>query len=259
MKVILVDDEELIRLGLEKICLREGPDVEIIGSHRNGAEAWSQLSMLPPQGVDLLISDIRMPVMDGFELIERCRRSFPDLPIIVLSGFSDFDYARRALRFGVTDYLLKPIDKPELLSLLKRTAAARTAEDPLDGGDSAAFSSASQPAPDHYVVERLKSLLESEYDQPLEFARLAERLGMNSSYISRLFKIETGQTLTEYLIGIRMNHAKKLLVEQPELKNYEIAEKVGYGDPVHFNKLFKKTVGMTPKDYKNAAYHPRSH
>ncbi|NGZ75332.1 helix-turn-helix domain-containing protein [Saccharibacillus alkalitolerans] len=255
MKIMIADDEDLIRLGLEKICLREVPGAEIVGSHRSGAEAWNRLSTLPPGGIDALITDIRMPVMDGFELIRRSREIMPNLPVIVLSGFNDFEYARRALRFGVTDYLLKPIDKPELLALLTQIRSARKKEEELSAGSDAPETESS---PDHYAVERLKSMIESEYAEPLEFAELAERLGMNPSYVSRLFKLETGQTLTDYLIALRMDRAKRLLVEQPELKNYEVAEKVGYGDPVHFNKLFKKIVGMTPKDYKNNAFRSRS-
>lgn len=241
MKLMIADDEELIRLGLEKICLREVPGAEVIGSHRNGAEAWKQLSELARGEIDVLITDIRMPVADGFELIRRCRERWIDLPIIVLSGFNDFEYARRALRFDVTDYLLKPIDKPELIALLEgiRLEYATISEPETDG------------SPDHYAVERLKAIIEREYTQPLEFAELAERIEMNPSYVSRLFKNVTGQTLTDYLIGVRMAHAKRLLEDQPELKNYEIAERIGYGDPVHFNKLFKKTVGMTPKDYRH--------
>ncbi|MNE84130.1 HTH-type transcriptional activator Btr [compost metagenome] len=101
------------------------------------------------------------------------------------------------------------------------------------------------------MVEQTKSILEREYGQNFELERLAETVGMNASYISRLFKYKTGQTITDYLIGIRIAKAKELLTGQPDLKNYEIAEMVGYSDPVYFNKLFKKMCGMTPKDYKS--------
>ena len=247
MKLMIVDDEELIRLGLEKICLREVPGTEVIGSHRNGAEAWKQLSELPRGAVDVLITDIRMPVVDGFELIRLCRERWSDLPIIVLSGFNDFDYARRALRFGVTDYLLKPIDKPELIALLEHIRLEHCS---VPGNET-------DTSFDHYAVDKLKAIIDQEYAQPLEFAELAERIEMNPSYVSRLFKTVTGQTLTDYLIGVRMSHAKQLLTQQPELKNYEVAERIGYSDPVHFNKLFKKVVGVTPRDYRNATQHKK--
>lgn len=95
-------------------------DVHVIGSYGNGLEAWEHLEKLSREDIDLLITDIKMPRMDGFKLIEQARDHMEDIPIAVLSGFSEFEYARRAIRHGVMDYLLKPIDKTQLYELLKR-------------------------------------------------------------------------------------------------------------------------------------------
>ncbi|MHA6531435.1 response regulator transcription factor [Paenibacillus sp. BAC0078] len=251
IKVMIADDEEVIRRGLEKITSRMDLEVKVIGSYGNGAEAWNHLRELTLEDVDLLITDIKMPRMDGFGLIEEARGHLKELPIAVLSGFSEFEYARKAMRHGVLDYLLKPIEKAQLYDLLKSVAdnkklkeAASEPEEIPHGGE-------------HYVVEQTKSILEKEYGQNFELERLAETVGMNASYISRLFKYKTGQTITDYLIGIRIAKAKELLIGQPDLKNYEIAERVGYSDPVYFNKLFKKMCGMTPKDYKSGYRVPR--
>ena len=251
---MIADDEEVIRRGLEKITSRMDLEVEVIGSHGNGLEAWNHLSTLSAEGIDLLITDIKMPRMDGFKLIEEARGYMKHLPIAVLSGFSDFDYARRAIRFGVLDYLLKPIEKIQLYELLKRVEENKQlqAEEPKlqelqapEGGE-------------HYVVEQTKRILDKEYGQNFELERLAEKVGMNASYISRLFKYKTGQTITDYLIGVRIARAKELLTGRPDLKNYEIAEMVGYSDPVYFNKLFKKICGVTPKDYKGGCRVPKA-
>lgn len=245
---MIADDEEVIRRGLEKIASRMDLGVQVIGSYGNGLEAWNHLQKLSLNEIDLLITDIKMPRMDGFKLIEEARAHLKTLPIAVLSGFSEFDYARKAMRFGVLDYLLKPIDKAQLYDLLhsveesKQTAAAAVPDEvlpqPPEGGE-------------HYVVEQIKSILEQEYGLNFELERLAESVGMNASYISRLFRHKTGQTITDYLIGIRITEAKKMLLGHPDLKNYEIADRVGYSDPVYFNKLFKKMCGMTPKEYKS--------
>lgn len=248
IRIMIADDEEVIRRGLEKIASRMDLEVQVIGSYGNGLEAWNHLQKLSLNEIDLLITDIKMPRMDGFKLIEEARAHLKTLPVAVLSGFSEFDYARKAMRFGVLDYLLKPIDKAQLYELLqsveesKRTAAVSVPDvvlpQPPEGGE-------------HYVVEQIKSILEQEYGLNFELERLAESVGMNASYISRLFKHKTGQTITDYLIGIRITEAKKLLLDHPDLKNYEIADRVGYSDPVYFNKLFKKMCGMTPKEYKS--------
>ncbi|MNI63628.1 putative response regulatory protein [compost metagenome] len=172
----------------------------------------------------------------------------------MLSGFSDFEYARRAIRYGVMDYLLKPIEKTQLFELLKRVETDKR----LKLADAEQHAVQAPEGGEHYVVEQTKSILEREYGHNFELERLAEAVGMNASYISRLFKYKTGQTITDYLIGIRIAKAKELLTEQPDLKNYEIAELVGYSDPVYFNKLFKKICGMTPKDYKSGCRVPKN-
>ncbi|ASA19956.1 response regulator transcription factor [Paenibacillus donghaensis] len=254
IKVMIADDEEVIRRGLVKITSRMDLEVKVIGSYGNGLEAWEHLSTLGEEDIDLLITDIKMPRMDGFMLIEEVRVHMKNLSIAVLSGFSEFEYARRAIRYGVLDYLLKPIEKAQLYELLKRVQDKKAAA--LKTGVESV-----QPVPEggeHYVVEQTKAILEKEYVHNFELERLADTVGMNASYISRLFKFKTGQTITDYLIGIRIAKAKELLMEHPDLKNYEIAEKVGYSDPVYFNKLFKRICGMTPKDYKSGYRIPKS-
>lgn len=248
INIMIADDEEVIRRGLEKISSKMDLDVNVIGSYGNGAEAWRHLELLSGRDIDLLITDIKMPKMDGFQLIEQARNHLQTLNIAVLSGFSEFEYARRAIRFGIMDYLLKPIDKAQLHELYTKVETqkrhrAELEEEPVQP----------QEGGEHYVVEQIKLILEKEYRQNFELERLSDRVGMNASYLSRLFKCKTGKTITDYLIGIRITKAKELLKDHPDLKNYEIAEKVGYNDPVYFNKLFKKVCGVTPKDYKSGA------
>ncbi|MDQ6421207.1 response regulator [Paenibacillus sp. LHD-117] len=238
MKVIIADDEEMIRRGLAKILGNMGLDVEIVGSYSNGLDAWTHISGLADGELDVLITDIKMPMMDGLKLAEKLK----DRPIvkIVLSGFSEFDYARKALRFGVMDYLLKPVDKGALQELLLRIRQEKAEEakpaDPADKGNSAA--------------QQVRAVLESEYAKSPDMEALAEQVGMSANYLSRLFKQETGETITDYLIAVRIAKAKQFLTDHPHLKNYEIAQLVGYADPVYFNKLFKKVVGVTPKEYR---------
>ncbi|MFD2670885.1 response regulator [Marinicrinis sediminis] len=247
MRMIIVDDEDFIRLGMEKILSKMDMDIDIIGSYSNGMDALNHLSKLNEQEIDVLITDIKMPIMDGLKLVEHAGEQMKGLSMIILSGFSEFEYARKALRYGVVDYLLKPVDKQQLYQLLRqiydRKARSPQVERELSTSGDKAHS-------EHYVIDQIKSILDQEYDQPFELEKLAETIGMSSSYISRLFKNETGATITDYLIQLRIAKAKQFLTDHPNLRNYEIAQFVGYGDAVYFNKLFKKMVGMTPKEYK---------
>ena len=250
MQIMLVDDEEIIRLGLSKIISQMELDAVIIGSYGNGLDALNHLTRLNPGEVDLLITDIKMPMMDGLKLIEHARAKFEELPIIVLSGFNEFEYARKALRYGVMDYLLKPIDKTELYKLLKRLGPPISLEAAAlpDGGE--IDLEEAEASSEHYVVERIKGILDKEYDRVFELERLADQINLSPSYISRLFKSSTGLTITDYLIQLRIEKAKQFLSDHPDLKNYQISQLVGYSDAVYFNKLFKRMTGMTPKDYK---------
>ncbi|WP_141504584.1 response regulator transcription factor [Paenibacillus luteus] len=248
MNIIIADDEEFIRLGLEKILTKMDLDIKVIGSYSNGMDAWAHISKLGEGELDVLITDIKMPMMDGLKLIEHLRGKA--IATIVLSGFSEFEYARKALRYGVRDYLLKPVDKANLYEQLVKIKQEQS---------EAADAAAALPNPpgetvssekEHHVIEQMKAILEAEYGKNFEMERIAETVGMSANYLSRLFKQETGMTLTDYLIDIRIEKAKQFLTDHPNLKNYEISQLVGYSDPVYFNKLFKKMVGDTPKDYK---------
>ncbi|MFC5653558.1 response regulator [Paenibacillus solisilvae] len=247
MKLIIVDDEQLIRMGLEKIILKMDFEIEVAGSFANGMEAWTYLSKPGHEEPDVLITDIKMPMMDGLRLIELVREKNKDISIVVLSGFNEFEYARSALRFGVRDYLLKPVDKTllfDLLTKLRHEKYAQAAFEDDPGDERLPIES------EHHVIDQVKTILERDYDKNFELERLAEMVELNASYLSRLFKNKTNMTITDYLILIRIEKAKQLLSDHPHLKNYEVSSLVGYNDPVYFNKLFKKIVGITPKDYK---------
>ena len=101
------------------------------------------------------------------------------------------------------------------------------------------------------VVETVKNFIHRHYSEELELGRLAEEVFLTPSYLSKLFKTETGETITDYWISVRMEKAKELLRENQSLKTYEVGEQVGYGDPAYFNKVFKKVVGSTPKEFRS--------
>ncbi|MGO4547955.1 helix-turn-helix domain-containing protein [Paenibacillus sp. 2TAB23] len=249
MNIIIADDEEFIRLGLQKILTKMDLDIQVIGSYSNGMDAWAHISKLGDGELDVLITDIKMPMMDGLKLIEHLRDK--KVATIVLSGFSEFEYARKALRHGVRDYLLKPVDKSNLYDLLIRIKQERGEQAQIvEANDTPQLAEAISKEKEHHVIEQMKSILEQEYGKNFEMERMAETVGMSANYLSRLFKQETGMTLTDYLIDIRIEKAKQFLTDHPNLKNYEISQLVGYSDPVYFNKLFKKMTGETPKDYK---------
>lgn len=120
LKILLVDDERLIREGLKKIISRMGKDYQVIGEAENGSVALQLISKTIP---DVVITDIRMPVMNGVELVKKLRETLPSVRNVVLSGFEDYNYVRDTLKHGAIDYILKPIKNETIISLLKEIEA----------------------------------------------------------------------------------------------------------------------------------------
>lgn len=495
LRIVLVDDETSIREGLAKIISKENAGFIVAGICSNGQEALKLIESTD-EVVDVVITDIRMPLVDGLELIKQLKSIQPDIRCIIMSGFTDFEYARQALRYSAVDYLLKPINKKQLFKLLYELEREKEAclgkeqryrtgvllsylksstslcsklpelslqlsyftvhvlrsrdidalharlnlavldwagsSDIVDTGDgtlalisyfsqeprvelvkkllaqlrpalvsvgvvhagssrvyqqaaqlSEAYSEAlracdyglydystwsgwhyddlPQPEPDitdwfirtreilgehmqilntsqikadleklfgelkqvkasrqsiillcrlifdtalaelpewrsfydtaveeqlreqmltclafeelkglffsfflkgleeiranrlqlaDRSVETVKRWIRENYDQQAELSSLANMVYLTPSYLSKLFKQETGMTITDYLIEMRIKKAKHLLKTCPDLKIHEIGCEVGYPDPAYFNKLFKRVVGVTPSEYK---------
>lgn len=514
MKIVLIDDEDTIRLGMEKIIRSQFPQFQIAGSFDNAAEALAAICSRELEA-HVVITDIKMPYMDGLSFIETLRASRPDVRCIILSGYNNFEYARKAIQYGVEDYLVKPLDKQELYQLLlkvqeelaaeqerlRRQGSRRTEEAlrrMLEGGEgrpgteegelpplermeavngllvirlshetaaerlllelnrqvmpsiaavvqmnertiavlaslelqaesgakalrrvslrivdslqnrcggfmavgeqllppgtgewarayqealAASRSSyldgagnsvtaaaemiartehsrisiysldeqlktvcelrdcggclellkryfseieknrlpydemvyvignvfytlmtkveglsdclkelegrtfdfreellrrfgfenvkewlprlvrrwfealAARPAPaGSRVLDTVKALIQERFHEEIDMVELAEAVYLNPSYLSAMFRKETGQTLTEFVIQLRMTRAKELLRERLDLKAYQVGELVGYGDGVYFSKIFKKHVGVTPQQFRNLAF-----
>ncbi|OIJ21569.1 two-component system response regulator [Anaerobacillus alkalidiazotrophicus] len=117
MNVLITDDEVQIRKGLRMKVDWEKEGFQIVGEASNGQEALEKIKVTD---VDIVITDVRMPIMDGIEFVKRCNLEHPHIKVIVLSGYSDFEYVRSSLIEGVKDYLLKPVAPDELVDVLRR-------------------------------------------------------------------------------------------------------------------------------------------
>ena len=119
IKVFLVEDEAIIRRGIKKNVEWEKNGFEFVGEAGDGEYAYPQILKTEP---DILITDIKMPFMDGLELSEQVKKVLPATKIMILSGYNEFDYAKMAIKIGVTDYLLKPISSEKLLDAVNKVA-----------------------------------------------------------------------------------------------------------------------------------------
>jgi len=263
LKLIIVEDEPAVRRELALLTPWEDMGLILSGEAADGIEALALADRVKP---DIVVTDIRMPGMDGLALIEeldrRAQASGEMLPeIIVLSGYSEFEYARAAMHFGVCEYLLKPVEddamraaveksreRIEARSVQARVARSVFAEYEPGGG---------QGCRDGYVDGALR-LINERYIQGVSIEEAAAELRISAGHLSRVFRQETGYTFVDYLMRIRIKRAAELL-RDPMVKIYEVADLVGYSDARYFARIFKKITGFTPKEFKDgAALPPRS-
>ena len=237
-KVIVADDEKLIANNIARRIEEGSGAFRVISRAGTGLEALQQAGELLP---DVVFSDIKMPEMDGVELIARLRETHPEILCVIVSGYSDFAYMKAAIQNSAVDYLLKPVNPEELQRLLQRLEKTLLAREQqvVSRRESDAAS----------LAESVRIYLQENYARQVDFSALAESLAVSAPYLSRIFHEQTGTSPSRYLTELRMRQAKKLLMDTG-LTVREIAERVGYPDPFHFSRSFRNAVGCSPARFR---------
>ena len=244
-RVVLVDDERLIIRGLSTVVPWAELGCEVAGAAHDGAAGLALIRELRP---DIVMTDIRMPNMDGLTMLAAIRSEFPEIQMSVLTAYRDFEYARRAITLGVCRYLLKPSDLEELKEAVKQMASRLDAMPGLREGNEGDESV--KEAGNHLVKAALAYMKEHCTEQHLSLGDVADHVYVSQWHLSKLLNRETGQGFFDLLGSMRIARAKKLLAD-PALRIHEIAETAGFSDVAHFSRSFKKLTGLTPGEYRN--------
>jgi len=244
---VVAEDEERMRAYLTRKTTELDRALECVGAAADGEEAVELVERHLP---DLLITDIKMPVLDGLELVERIRRTNPELRILIVSGYSEFEYARRAIELGVDDYILKPVDVEKLREILRRIRIRLEAS---AGMVDAEFGLDRIGARETELAKSVEVYLQENYRHSYSLERLASIFGCKPAYLLRLYRKVTGRTPTQDLIRLRIEKAKRLLVGHPHIEVKQVAAAVGYVDPLYFSRVFKKETGLNPSMFKDSA------
>ncbi|MFC4600603.1 response regulator transcription factor [Cohnella hongkongensis] len=344
MKILIVDDEPVIRKGVIKLLGASPVAFSEIEEARSGEEA---LRLIEGGKPDLVMTDIRMSVMSGLDLIERIRAVDAGIEVIVLTGYAEFHYVQRALRNQVSDYLLKPITQESLNEVLAKTMLkdpakwasqidladiramtgtaaalvksvlaenrdemrARLAEwfafcrdkgysftemkrvmahlellfrselvlivkDRPGGGSadlqrnaasvdelfenwerylvgqSASIADKRSPRNKRVVEDAIRFIGEEYGNSGLNLQLIADRAGVSPAYMSKIFREVMGKPITQYISEFRLEAARRIIVGRPETKISAVAEECGFSDYPYFSKIFKKTYGVSPLEYK---------
>lgn len=239
LKLLIADDEDMIRRGVAKYIKLHTDRFSQIYEAENGQEAIDLLLRYRP---DVVLLDVQMPLKNGLDVMAESDRAGLHPVTIILSGYDEFAYARKALQYGAKEYLLKPVRAADILSCVHRLADEWIGpeEEPGESGD------ADSP---HHLVKRAREYMNEHYAENLTLGDVAEAVGISAGYLSTLFSQNLQRGFIDDLNQIRIERACCYL-EQNYLKNYEIAYKVGFRDEKYFSKVFKKVKGVSPKEYR---------
>ncbi len=244
LKILIVDDETVVRRGVMLGVDWGQIGCAIVGEAANGEEG---LALAKEHRPDLIITDIRMPKMDGIQMMNAIREQGFNTHVIVLTAYSDFSYAQSALKLGADDYLLKPFRDQELLSAVMKILQKEKARE-FPSPD--AVLPAAAAGKSKYVQEAIHYIARHYGDSDMGITAIAGHLNVSESYLSHVFKKETNCTVTGYLTQYRIHTAMKLF-KDCRLKVYEVARQVGYKDVTYFGSTFKKLAGMSPSEYQD--------
>lgn len=237
--MVICDDEMILRNGLKSWVEKSGLPLKVSGTAGNGPQA---LELIADQKPFIALMDINMPGMAGLDVIEEIQNRGIDTRFIIISGHDEFQYARRACHLGVVDYLLKPIDREELVELLKKVLEQIRKEQ---------LTQKIFVEKEDTTKEKILGYIQDHFtEQQFSLGQLAEQFHLSQSYVTRLIKQETGSSFSELLTRMRIDRAVSLLVRSPDMKLVEIAERTGFASQHYFSRVFKEKTGFSPADYR---------
>jgi two-component system response regulator YesN len=255
MSIMLVDDEIEILEAVSRVLKSEFSDEYNVFATTSSRDAKH---MLQTQLIDILITDINMPGIDGFALSKIAKENNPSCKVIFFTGYSNFDYAYHAIKYGCDDFILKVSNNDDIIASVKKTMSSINKEITNKAKLKQAERVIALEKPstkDETTITFIKNYIWENLHQEISLYQLSRLVFLNPSYLSRIFSQTVGVTLTEYVQNARIKVAKELLVKS-DLQIQEIAMKVGLDSPAYFSRMFRKEVGLSPHEYRNQHYGP---
>ena len=242
-KVVLIDDESIIVEGLRQVVDWSAYHCQVVALAQDAASGAVAIRQHRP---DILFTDIKMPGEDGLTMLAGLRGEFPRMQIAVLTGYRDFEYARRAICLGVARFLLKPSRMDELTEALEYMTGVLDQLPPEEAPEI-------QPGcedPNSFLVRQAQAYIVEHSAQRLSLQDVADHCYVSQWHLSKLLNKHLNQSFYNLLNEVRIHQAKQLMSD-PALRISEVAEQVGYADTAHFSRVFKRIEGISAGEWRN--------
>jgi len=250
MKLLIIDDEIVALKALYKRVDWISYGFQEVYTAQDAASARE---LLLRTKIDLVLCDVEMPGEDGLSLIQFIHETYEDTDCIMVTCHAEFDYLKKAMKSKAYDYILKPIDYEELDVLLKQYISEKNEASTKRHLDMVVGKTESVRGTEDSLENRIectKKYIEEHLSEKIYVEDLAKLIHVNEQYFMRLFKKETGKSVTEYITERRISLASALLKNTDKSINF-VADCVGCENYSYFTKLFKKYTGFTPREYRN--------
>lgn len=251
-RLIIADDEFAIRSGLARMIPWNDLGFELTGRFEDGKEV---IAYVEQHDVDVIFSDVKMFEVSGLDVAKWIAQNKPEVTVILLSGYKEFDYVKEALVTNVFDYILKPINPEEIVRVFQKVKEKLDKE--YKDTNKLPILNIEQPREllsIENTIERAKAYIQKHISEDLSVEKIAESCYLSRSHFAREFKRCTGDSVMDYVIQKRMELAVSLM-KQGEKSQKKIASSVGYSDLKYFQRSFKKHTGCTVKEYQRLLYH----
>ncbi|MBU3108017.1 response regulator transcription factor [Clostridium gasigenes] len=246
LNILVIEDEAPIREWIVYTISNLSKDFNVVASASNGKEGYELAVKLKP---DVIFTDIGMPIMDGLEFTREIKKVMKDVVVILLTNFEKFSYAKRAISYGVYEYLIKSDIRPKDINELLRKVA-----DSIEGITSEVLDEINseeriENKGKQYskAIKRSMDYIDDNYKNHISLGDISKYVFLSHEYFSRLFKEEVGENFSTYLTNYRMKKAEYLL-KNTDKKIGEIANEVGYANTGYFSKSYKKCHNVSPED-----------
>ncbi|MBN2879442.1 MAG: response regulator [Clostridia bacterium] len=245
--LLIVDDEPIVRTGIKNLIDYDSLNITQVLEAVNGLQA---LEAVKSNSIDIVLADINMPKMNGLDFARSAKQHNKDIIIVLVTGYDYFDYAVSALRYGVDEYLLKPVSKSDIEKVLRQMIEKIEDRKVKSEIESIAKDSDNEAGTDGEYKAQIEEIIENKLaESDFSLSVLSGEINLSTGYLSRIIKQYFGVPFRDYVMKLRIDKAKILLLSS-NMKIYEISESLGFEDPNYFSAMFKKATGYSPNGYR---------